>query len=126
MMFWSTTEHDSGAQQSMIPESSNDKRLTDVDIRILLHMQSSSIPHFPHRRRNQGDRGAVPPPPPNILPSSTTCSADRRVAVYITFGLPKMELLPTPIWEALLNIYSQSSTSRVAQTCKHNMNTAYI
>ena len=25
-----------------------------------------------------------------------SCSADRCVAVYIMFGLPKMELLPTP------------------------------
>ena len=28
-----------------------------------------------------------------------TCSADRRVAGYIKFGPPKMELLPTPMFQ---------------------------
>ena len=39
--------------------------------------------------------------PPNIYPRDFinihTCSADRRITVYIMFGPPKMELLPTPM-----------------------------
>ena len=53
-----------------------------------------------HRRRNQGAWGLGAPPPifyPPDLINILACSADRAIAVYITFGPPKMELLPTPM-----------------------------
>ena len=46
-----------------------------------------------------GTRGArvLPIIYPRDFINIHTCSADRRVAVYITFSPPKMELLPTPV-----------------------------
>ena len=50
----------------------------------------------------RGLRG--PGPPPILYPRDFfnihTCSADCHVAVHITFGPPKMELLPTPMYMA--------------------------
>ena len=44
-----------------------------------------------------------PPPPPHILPSRPinihTTAQIAAITVYITFGPPKMELLPTPMQE---------------------------
>ena len=75
-----------------------DRVSSSAEMLFVFHVQYVTINH---RRRNQGDRGARAPPPPMFYPrhfiNIHAYSTDRRVAVYITFGPSKMELLPTPM-----------------------------
>ena len=61
-----------------------------------------------HRRRNQGGRGgrrATPTPQYFTLKTSLIfihAAQITAITVYITFGPPKMELLPTPMYQQSL------------------------
>ena len=69
----------------------------------LLVLRASS-----HRRRNRGAGGK--PGPPQYFTLETLlifihAAQVTAIAVYVTFGLPKMELLPTPLCSSLHSFY---------------------
>ena len=85
-----------------------------------------------HRRRNWGGRGARASPifhPQdfiNIHQEIHTCSGDRRVTVYITFGPPKMESLPTPMHIRSCPSWKLSASNIKEEYCSISIPDCYI
>ena len=66
----------------------------------LVHKSNGGFAIYIGVGTGKGGTGKARAPPifyPRDFINIYTCSADRRVAVYITFGPPKMELLPIPM-----------------------------
>ena len=70
-------------------------KFTEVSPTFQLFIHTTKITKFGSQQHECRNR-PVPPPPPISHPQDfNACSTDCHVAVYITFGHPKMELLPT-------------------------------